>query len=315
MLYRLPPLNSLRAFEAAARHLSFKKAAGELNVTPGAISQQVKRLEANLDMQLFRRMPTSLQLTQAGQEYLPVIRRAFERISEATERLQTDRGIEIVTVSTMSGFALKWLVPRLGRFRELHPNIDVRISTSWHMVDFGREDVDVAIRHGLGRYQGLRSWRLLVEDMVPVCSPKLLTGQPALDTLADLGNQTLLHDQERRDWSLWLEAAGVTDMDGTRGISFTDETLMLEAAIEGQGIALGRSALIERDLAEGRLVKPFKVRIPNKFAYYFVCPDSRVDTPKIVAFREWIVQEADQEQTFDPSSPASTGLLRSPRDP
>ncbi len=314
MLYRLPPLNSLRAFEAAARHLSFKKAAQELNVTPGAISQQVKRLEANLGIQLFRRSPTSLQLSQAGQEYLPVIRRAFERISEATERLRVDRGIDIVTVSTMSGFAAKWLVPRLSRFRESHPNIDVRISTSWHLVDFGREDVDVAVRHGLGRYQGLRSWRVLVEDMVPVCSPKLLAGRPDLGTLADLRNQTLLHDQERRDWGLWLEAAGVTGIDGTRGLSFTDETLMLEAAIEGQGIALGRSALIERDLAEGRLVKPFDVRIPNEFAYYLVCPDGRADTPKIVAFRDWLLQEAGQEKTSDASSAASTWSRRSLRD-
>jgi len=314
MLYSLPPLNSLRAFEAAARHLSFKKAAQELNVTPGAISQQVKRLEASLSTQLFLRMPTSLQLTQAGQEYLPIIRRAFERISEATERLQVTRGIEIVTVSTMSGFATKWLVPRLNRFQELHPNIDVRISTSWHLVDFGREDVDVAIRHGLGRYQGLRSWRLLVEDMVPVCSPRLLEGPPALRTLADLRNHTLLHDQERRDWSLWLEAAGVTGIDGTRGLSFTEETLMLEAAIEGQGIALGRSALIERDLAAGRLVKPFDVPIPNDFAYYLVCPDGRADVPKIVAFREWLLQETGGENISDPSSPAPTGPLRSPGD-
>ncbi len=303
MLYHLPPLNSLRSFEAAARHLSFKKAAEELNVTPGAISQQVKRLEANLSTLLFLRTPTSLQLTQAGQEYLPVIRRAFERISEATERLQVKRGIEVVTVSTMSGFASKWLVPRLSRFRELHPNIDVRISTSWHLVDFGREDVDVAIRHGLGRYQGLRSWRLLVEDMVPVCSPKLQTGRPALRTLADLGNHTLLHDEERRDWSLWLEAAGVTGIDGTRGLSFSEETLMLEAAIEGQGIALGRSALIERDLAEGRLVKPFDVQIPNEFAYYLVCPGGRAKLPKIVALREWLLQEVGQRKSFDPSSP------------
>ncbi len=295
MLYRLPPLNALRAFEAAARHLSFKQAARELSVTPGAISQQIKRLESDLGTQLFRRRPTSLQLTEAGQDYLPVIRRAFERISEATERLQVARGIEVVTVSSMSGFAAKWLVPRLGRFRALHPNIDVRISTSWHLVDFGREDVDVAIRHGLGRYPGLRSWRVLVEDMVPVCSPKLLAGRPALRELSDLGNHTLLHDEERRDWSLWLEAAGVTGIDGTRGLSFSEETLMLEAAIEGQGIALGRSALIERDLEQGRLVKPFDVQIPNAFAYYLVCPEGRADRPKIVAFRDWLLREAGRE--------------------
>ena len=292
MLYRMPPLNALRAFEAAARHLSFKRAAGELNVTPGAISQQIKRLETDLGIELFERLPTSLQLTSAGQEYFAVARKAFERISEVTERLGArDRKATTLTVSVLPAFAIKWLVPRLGRFHEQHPDIEVRITTSTHLVDFARDDVDIAIRHGLGEYRGLRSWRLLSEDLIPVCSPKLLKGPHRLRSIEDLRHHTLLHDRDRRDWSLWLKAANVSGVDATRGPSFTDEAAMLEAAIQGQGIALGRSTLIERDVESGRLVKLFEVRLPNEFAYHVVCPEAKSDRPKLVAFREWLLDE------------------------
>ena len=293
MLYDLPPLNAIRAFEAAARNLSFKKAARELNVTPGAVSQQIKRLETDLGISLFRRMPTSLLLTGAGQEYFSVVRRAIERISEATSRLRgKDSKPEILTVSVLPAFAIKWLVPRLGKFQALHPRIEVRITTSKQLAEFGNDDVDIAIRHGLGRYPGLRSWRLLAEDLVPVCSPKLLERRPSLRSISDLRHQTLLHDQDRRDWSLWLAAADVTDIEATRGPSFSDDAAMLEAAIAGQGVALGRSTLIEGDVRAGRLVKLFDVHLSNDFAYYIVCPEARSAVPKLASFRDWLLEEA-----------------------
>ncbi|MGO4339392.1 transcriptional regulator GcvA [Labrys sp. KB_33_2] len=297
MRYRLPPLNALRAFEAAARLVSFRLAAAELNVTPGAVSQQIKRLEADLGFQLFSRTPTSLRLTQAGQEYFPIIRQVFGQISEETQRL-TNRGrkADVVTVSVMPGFAIKWLVPRLGRFQARHPDIEVRINASTELVDFERNDVDLAIRHGLGHYPGLKSWLLLSEDMVPVCHPRLLEGQHPLNAIEDIRHHTLLHDQDQRDWRLWLQAAKVTGIDTSRGPRFNDESVMLQAAIEGQGIALCHSTLVERDVIEGRLVKIFEVHAPSDFAHYIVCPEGRAELRKLVTFREWLLQDANTFQ-------------------
>lgn len=302
MTYQLPSLNALRAFEAAARHLSFKQAARELHVTPGAVGQQIRRLEADLAVKLFERRTRAVMLTEAGQGYLPVVRQAFQKISDATERLSPARKVRMLTVSMLSSFAAKWLVPRLGRFQERHPDIDVRITTSGRLVDFSREDVDVAIRHGLGRYPGLRSWRLLSEDMTPVCSPALLDGPRPLRRPDDLRHHTLLHDQARRDWTLWLQALGVNGVDSARGPSFSDDGLMLQAAIDGQGVALGRGALIERDMAEGRLVAPFDVRLPSDFAYYLVCPEAPADHPNIAAFRDWLLTEVGQDMDSEPAA-------------
>lgn len=296
---RLPPLNAARAFEASARHLSFKKAARELNVTPGAISQQIKRLEHDLGVELFQRSQIALALTQAGSQYFPIVRDAFERISEMTERLRGGhlRG-DRLTVSSTPGFAQKWLAPRLGRFRQSYPDIEVRITTSKELVDFNRDGVDVAIRHGLGQYSGLKSWHLLAEDMAPVCSPNLLRdGAHPLRSMQDLRRHTLLHDQNRRDWELWLKAAGVAGVDATRGPSFSDDAAMLEAAIEGHGVALGRSTLIARDLITERLVRPFGVCLPNQFAYYVVCPEARSSASKVISFRDWLRAEVTTDQS------------------
>lgn len=214
-----------------------------------------------------------------------------------------------MTVSVLPAFAIKWLVPRLGKFQQLHPHIEVRITTSKELTDFAKDDVDIVIRHGLGRYPGLRSWYLFAEDLVPVCSPKLLKGAASLRSkgaaslrsIRDLRNHTLLHDQYRRDWGLWLDAAHCTGVDATRGPSFSDDAAMLEAAIEGQGVALGRSTLIERDLMAGRLVKPFDVRLANEFAYYIVCPEARSTVPKLVAFRDWLLSEVAPAQRLSQS--------------
>lgn len=295
MARRLPPLTALRAFEAAARHLSFTRAAAELHVTQTAISHQIKTLEAHLGLRLFRRLPRALLLTEEGQTYLPAVRAAFDQIAAATERLTTSGSGGTLTVSVLPSFAAKWLVPRLGRFRADHPEIDLRISATWHLVDFAREDVDLAIRLGRGVYPGLHVDRLLGEETFPVCSPALIGGSRPLKAPADLGKHTLLHDDATRTWRLWLEVAGVSDVDPERGPIFNDSSMLLQAAIDGQGVALGRSALVAADLAAGRLVKPFDVVLPFDLAYYLVCPEASADRPKIVAFRDWLLAEARAE--------------------
>jgi LysR family glycine cleavage system transcriptional activator len=289
----LPSLNGLRAFEAAARHLSVKSAAEELNVTPGAVSQQLKRLEAELGIALFARRGNEIALTDAGARYAASVRVAFARLVEATALVQPRQGRRSITISTLPSFAIKWLVPRLGRFQASHPDIDVRISASSQLVDFARDQVDGAIRHGLGRYAGLKCWFLLPEELFPVCSPVLIERGPhPLRTPADLKHHVLLHDSNSREWSMWLEAAGIAGIDAERGPSFSDNGLLLQAAITGQGVAISRGALVAEDLAEGRLVVPFNIVLPSELAYYFVCPEDSAGEPKLARFREWLLEEA-----------------------
>lgn len=294
---RLPPLNALRAFEAAARHLSFTRAAHELNVTQAAVSHQVKALEARLGLALFRRLNRALILTEDGQAYLPPVRDAFDAIAEATRRLEARLSGGALTVSTMDSFAAAWLVPRLGRFRAAHPDIDVRITITDRLVDFVRDDVDLGIRYGRGHYPGLRVVRLLTEDIFPVCSPALLRGDNPLRTPADLCHHTLLHDDMREDWRMWLMAAGVAGVDPTRGPAFSHSHLVLQAAADGQGVALGRGALVAHDLAAGRLVKPFDISLAADYAYYVVTLEAAAAQPKIAAFRDWLLEEARRDPT------------------
>ncbi len=292
MARRLPPLNAVRAFEAAARHLSFTKAAKELHVTQAAISHQVKALEAYLGLQLFRRLNRALVLTEEGQTYLPPVKRIFDHLYDATRRLTENEARGKLTVSVIPSLAARWLVPRLGRFREAQPDIDVRVAPSGHLVDFAREDVDLGIRYGRGRYPGLRVERLMTEDILPVCSPALLEGSRPLKRPSDLRHHTLLHDEGHAEWRTWLLAAGVDDVDATRGTVFTDSGMLIQAAAAGQGVALARGALAADDLASGRLVRPFDFNLPAEFAYYIVCPEATADQPKVVAFREWLLQES-----------------------
>ena len=292
MARRLPSLNALRAFEAAARHLSFTRAAHELNVTQAAISHQVKALEERLGVRLFRRLNRALLLTDAGQGYLPPLREAFDRLAEATDRVAARDAGGALTVSVLPSFAAKWLVPRLGRFREVCPDVDVRIAPSGHLTDFDREDVDVAIRYGAGKWPALRADFVMTEDIYPVCSPALLDGPNPLHAPRDLRHHTLLHDSELGRWGVWLLAAGVEGVDPTRGPGFTDSSLVVQAAVEGQGVALARSALAAADLAAGRLIKPFDLSMPAEYAYYVVCPEATAERPKVAAFREWVLAEA-----------------------
>ncbi|MZR32431.1 transcriptional regulator GcvA [Sneathiella litorea] len=291
---RLPPLKALRSFEAAARHLSFSKAAEELFVTPAAVSHQIKALEDWLGVTLFKRLNRAVILTNEGQNYLVGVRNGLETISSATEKIMQQDVSGALHVDTLPSFASRWLLPRLRLFREAHPDIDVRLSASDHLTDFNREDVDVVIRYGHGNYPGLRVDKILTEEvMFPVCSPSLLEGENPLRTPADLKYHTLLHDDMRIDWQAWLAMAGVMDVDPKRGPSFNDSSMLLTAAMEGQGVALGRSTLAADDLIAGRLVQPFDVQpMRADHAYYIVCPEEVSDRPRIVAFRNWILEEA-----------------------
>ena len=292
MARQIPPLTALRAFEAAGRHLSFTKAAHELHVTQAAISHQVKSLEKYLGLKLFRRLNRTLLLTDAGQLYLPPLTDAFEGITRATHRLRQHLGRARLTVSVLPSFAAGWLVPRLGRFRQRCPDVDLRIDPTNSLTDFRRDDVELGILYGRGNYPGLRTDRLMREEFFPVCSPRLLEGPAPLRDPADLTHHTLLHDDMTVDWRTWLLAAGVEGVDAERGITVTDSSMLLRAAIAGQGVALARSVLAADEIASGRLVRPFDVDVPAEYAYYLAYPEKSADQPNVMAFREWILEEA-----------------------
>ncbi len=296
MARRLPPLNALKAFEAAARHESFTRAAEELHVTQGAVSHQVKALENELGLKLFSRERQRLVITEAGRIYLEVVRDALDRIAVGTERLLQRQSTGVLTVSTSPNFASKWLVHRLQRFAEAHPAIDLRISASLHHIDFASEDVDVAIRHGDGTPLGLHVTRLCTEELIPVCSPKLLLGKMAIRAPSDLAKHRLLHINDRKDWARWCEMAGLANADVSRGPILNQASMALDAAVDGQGIALARSALAAWDLISGRLVRPFTLSLPVPYAYWIVCPKATSKLPKVVALRDWLLAEAAADQ-------------------
>ncbi|MEQ1716239.1 MAG: transcriptional regulator GcvA [Hyphomicrobium sp.] len=295
MSRRLPSLNALRAFEAAARHESFTKAATDLNVTQGAVSHQVKALEAELGLKLFLRESKRLILTEPGRAYLQVVRDAFDRLAAGTEHLLQRENAGVLTVSMSPNFAAKWLIHRLGDFVSAHPGIELRVSAAIHHVDFAREDVDIAIRHGEGDWPGLHVTRLCTEALFPVCSPRLMRGRKPLQCPADLQRYTLLHSRERNDWGAWLKSAGIADIDASRGMVFNQMSMAIDAAADGQGIALARTALATWDMRAGRLVKPFGPILVVPYAYYIVCPKATADRPKVASFRNWLMSQADAD--------------------
>ncbi len=300
MATRLPPMNTLRAFEAAARNLSFTLAAEELHITQAAVSHQIKVLEQALGVRLFRRLNRAIRLTEEGQEFVGEVRKALNHLATAVEKLAAPDAGGPLTVSVLPSFASKWLVPRLGRFRDKHPEIDVRISPSTQLTDFRRDDVDLVVRYGKGEYEGLQSVRLMTEDIFPVCSPALLNGPNALRVPEDLRRHTLLHDDGYVDWTMWLLVAGVSGIDPRQGPFFTDSAFVIQAAAEGQGVALARGALAAGDIAAGRLVKPFDIAIPTEYAYYVLSPKATSHHPKITAFREWLLEEVASDDTPPP---------------
>ncbi len=295
VLRRLPPLNALKAFEAAARHESFTRAAEELSVTQGAVSHQVKALELQLGVKLFNRERQRLVITEAGREYLTVLRDALDRIAVGTERLLQRQSSGVLTVSTSPDFAAKWLVNRLGRFAEDHPSIDLRVSATLHHVDFAREDVDLAVRHGDGNWPGLDVARLSAEHLFAVCSPKLLAGRTRLAKPSDVLKFPLLHVDDRRDWARWLEVAGVEGARLSHGPVLNRASMVIDAAIDGQGIALARTTLAATDLINGRLVRPFAEELRLSKTYWIICPKATTTLPKIVIFRDWLLAEAAKD--------------------
>ncbi len=298
MVRRLPPLNALRAFEAAARHRSIAKAAEELHVTPAAISHQVKALEEHLGLALFRRLTRGLALTDEGRAYLPALSAALDQIAEATARLHPRGPAGTITVSVLNSFATRWLLPRLSDFRAQYPDLDVTVHASPLIVNFQRDEVDVAIRYGRGQWPGLHAELVLTEEVFPVCSPRLLAGPYPLRTPADLRHQVLLHEGDPTagenwvTWEPWIARFGLTDMDWQRGPRFTDGAMMVQACLAGLGVAIGRTALVEDELAAGRLVRPFSDSHSADYAYYLVCPQAWCDRPKIRLFRDWLLEQA-----------------------
>jgi len=295
---RLPPLNALRAFEAAARHGSFARAADELAVTPAAVSQQIRLLEADLGVELFRRLPRGLVVTEAAKRALTELGKGFGHLIRAVEEMRGGSLAGPLVVTVIPSFAVCWLVPRLGGFIAAYPEIEVTVRGELRNVDFAREDIDVGIRYGKGNYPGLDTRLLLTEEVFPVCAPSLLAGPKPLRRVEDLRHHTLLHDRQLGSeefslfWRHWLQDAGVADVDGDRGPGFTDSTMMLEMARNGVGVALGRSGLCADDLAAGRLVRPFPLSRPADYAYYVVTPDGHAANPRVRAFLDWLEGEA-----------------------
>jgi LysR family transcriptional regulator, glycine cleavage system transcriptional activator len=294
MARRLPSLNGLKAFEAAARSQSFTRAAEELNVTQGAVSHQVKALESALGLKLFHRERQRLILTEAGRDYLAVVREAFDRIAVGTERILKRQESGVLTVSTSPDFAAKWLVNRLGRFAEQHPNVDLRVSATTHYVDFARDDVDIAIRHGDGNWPGLDVKRLYSERLFPVCSPKLVAGRRRVTKVEDLLKFPLLRLEDAKNWRRLFDAAGVKTAVGP-GPVLNGGSMLIDAAIDGHGIALARTALAAWDLINGRLVRPIDVSLPTANTYWIGCPKAASNIPKIATFRSWILAEATED--------------------
>jgi len=287
---RLPPLNALPSFEAAARYLSFSKAADELHVTHGAVSRAVRNLEDHLGVQLMIRATRSVRLTPIGASYAAEIRDVLEHLGAATSAA-TGQSSGIVSVSTIDSFAARWLMPRLFRFRRDHGDIDVRVATSERLADFVSDGIDIAIRCGGGQYPGLSAELLTKEDHFPVCSPKLLKGRYPLRTPADLARHTLLHDVFTVDWAIWLHGAGIDNVDPHRGPTFLSSDHAIQAAIQGEGVVLGRSALVADDLAAGSLVRRFEFSLPAGFAYYVVYPPRALQRPAVKTFRDWLMAE------------------------
>src|ERR1700738_355404 len=290
MLRRLPPLNTLPSFEAAARHLSFSRAADELRVTHGAVSRAVRNLEDHLGVQLMIRATRSVRLTSIGASFAAEIRGVLEHLTAATSAA-TGQSSGIVSVSTIDSFAARWLMPRLSCIRRAHGDIDVRVATSERLADFVSDGIDIAIRCGGGQYPGLSAELLMKEDHFPVCSPKLLKGRYPLRTPADLARHTLLHDVFTVDWAIWLHSAGIDTIDPHRGPTFLSSDHAIQAAVRGEGVVLGRSALVADELAAGHLVRPFELRLPAGFPYYLAYPQRSRRRPSVKAFRDWLIAE------------------------
>lgn len=297
---RLPPLTALRAFEAAARHMSFARAADELNVTPAALSYQIKALEADLGQPVFRRLNRAVELTEAGRSLAPGAKDAFATLSAAwrsTKRLN-DSGI--LTVTAGPAFTSKWLAPRMYEFAQAHKEIELRFLATLRLIDFDRDEVDVAIRFGRGGDKGVYARSLIQEWMTPMMTPQMAE---EFDTPDKLRHATLVHDdsisffKQPTDWGAWAQAVGV-DLDTSHGPRFSQADHALDAAIAGAGVVLGRVSLATRALEAGRLVAPFEVGLISEAQFRFICPEGNEKRPHIAAFEAWVMEEIKTSTKF-----------------
>ncbi|MFC3095938.1 transcriptional regulator GcvA [Alteromonas sediminis] len=296
MARRLPPLNSLKAFEAAARHLSFTKAADELFVTQAAVSHQIKALEEYLSMKLFLRRNRTLLLTEEGQAYYLDLKEIFKALQDATDKLLAKGSKGAITVATPPSFASQWLVPRISQFSSQNPDIDVRIKAVDFDEGFLTDDIDVAIYYGKGRWSGVQADKLHSEFLTPMCSPTLLQMGKPLRDLFDLKNHVLLHDSSRAMWNTWLKHFKVNGINVNQGPVFSHSMMVLQAAALGQGIALGNTVLARPELEAGRLVVPFAERLESKEAYYMVCDPQHMDLGKITTFKQWMQSQVQEDE-------------------
>ena len=302
----LPGTRALRTLEAAARHLNFTRAADELGLTPAAVSHQIKEIEDQLGLVLFTRTSRTIRLTEAGTVLFEASTDALDLLGRAVSRAQKlTRGTALLKVTLDAQFASKWLMRRVDDFRKHHPNIELRFDIAYEVRDFELDDIDVGIRFGAGKYPGLRAHRLFDNILIPVCSPSLLTSGPPLREPRDLFNHTLAHIEWSRqgvtwpNWRMWMAAAGVNDFDDSRTIVFGNSTDAVQAALDGNAVALADFAMVANDLSQGRLVQPFELglRVAPEFAYFLVYPESAADDPRIVGFREWILEEVAKTRT------------------
>lgn len=309
----LPGTRALRTLEAAARHLNFTRAADELGLTPAAVSHQIKEIEDQLGLVLFTRTSRTIRLTEAGTVLFDASADALDLLGRAVSRAQKlTRGTALLKVTLDAQFASKWLMRRVDDFRKRHPDIELRFDIAYEVRDFELDDIDVGIRFGAGKYPGLRTHRLFDNILIPVCSPSLLTSGPPLREPRDLFNHTLAHIEWSRqgvtwpNWRMWMAAAGINDFDDSRTVVFGNSTDAVQAALDGNAVALADFAMVANDLSQGRLVQPFELglRVAPEFAYFLVYPENTADDPRIVAFREWMLEEVAKTRTTDKGSRA-----------
>ena len=298
MVRRFPPLISLRDFEAVARHLSFTKAAEELNVTQAAVSHQVKKLEEWLGAPLFLRLNRSIRLTKEGEAYAEPLKRAFDIIADATQAVLEKSEPNSISIATFDSIAANWLAPRIRKFQSHMPDSSIKIETRNYHTDFSEDDVDVEIRYGDGDWPGQHVTKISDEHIFPVCSKRLLGRKRKLDNPDGVKKFELLHDEMVTDWADWLRAAG-GDIEGAdKGLRYNHSHIVIQAALAGEGMALGRSMLVADELERGNLIAPFDIKVRSKFSYYLVCPKDLAETDWVCAFREWLLTEAAETNSF-----------------
>ena len=286
---RLPPLNSLKSFEAAGRLLSFTRAANELNVTQAAVSHQIKVIEDFLGLSLFIRYPRKLALTEQGRSLLPEVIEAFDRVSNAIGAISQEPSSKMISVRLAPSFAAKWLSPRLKYFWLQHPEIDLCLYHAHPAVEFDREQIDIAVTYGKGDWPGVVADPILSLDFYPVCTPDFMSNDRPLSNINNLRYYSLLHDANYECWSDWLKLAGLQAINANKGTIIDDTNVLIQAAVDGQGVALGSSTFVQELLDSGRLIKPFDITLVNEFAYYVVCPEAHLKNPSVQAFKDWLL--------------------------